>query len=438
MIIKPEDTTDEIINFFTVKNPKYYNLLKLDKFTGYTSRIMNIGSKNRLPPGTAYWHAKKYGVRMNLNDLKFAKQNTSISLRDNQPELFFKIYDKRACLVEASTGFGKSVIITALSEVWGGKTLIISNSRDNVKYFYDTFKKFLGIDVGMYYSDKKDMQDITVSTFMTCVKNKKLFYDMKFNNLIIDEADEGFTEKRRDFICNFKGDRVFGLTATTKTKPDNYLGKRDVKCLNRFYGYTVKIDTDYSKIPLKDIKFFRYNNNYCDNVGGLSIRISPTDWQEYRKNLDKDMERKKLQAKYLIDNATDKEHSLILFDRVADVELFHKSFKNKNKKCYIIHGKIKKKEREKAKSDFLKKGGYLFAQTRTTGRGTDLPECSKLFIFYPVVGENALRQIVGRITRYIEGKKSYVYDWLDSGLEFQFNKRKKIYQEFFNITPKEI
>lgn len=426
--------------FFSVPNPVKRKMIALQKMAHFYPDEIFLGKGELLPPGLPYWSVVRgFGQVESTRPHPLLKKNTTIELRKEQIPVFEACRDNRAGLAEFKTGAGKSVIACALADCWGGKTLIIAHSVDNVAYFREQFKKFLDREVGTYYGARKKMMDITITTFATAAIHINKFREYGFDNLIVDEADIFFTEKKRDLITAFPCARKWAFTGTIKTAPDEYMSRGEVPALRRYWGLHVVGISDKKKDPLRGIFWTHRENSY---VGEFGFPINPSSqWTLFRKSLDEDEERKKDQAKYIINNHDfKKDHTLVLFDRVADVDKFFEDFQKKypDQRFYRMHGKVNKKERSENLIAFDSGGGILFAQYKTAGRGLDLPKCSKLFVLFPIKGENTLRQMVGRVVRWLPGKESYIYDWCDSALDFQWKKRNKIYKRHFLITPTRI
>lgn len=421
-------------NFYLVKNPDKIKMERLDKFTGYMNDEVSIGSKKNLPIGAYYW---AYQRGFNLPPVaplpKPVDPQSKINLYPEQLAVFNDVKDFRSFLVDSKTGSGKTVMIARLTEYWGNKTLILAHNSANVSYIAETIETFTGQKCGMYYTHKKDIQDITVTTFHSATAKSKLFEEYGFDNIVVDEADAFFSDKRRNWLTDFPAVRKCGFTGTIKTDLDEFEPATNVKSLVRYYGKHCIGSEDQSKNVLEDIYFTKYDSEgYFDDFAGIKVPVKITEWQLFRERLDEDMSRKHQMIDYIYENLDPEDRALVLFDRVNDVEWFHETIRG----SWMIHGKVSKKKRDQAKEEFLSKGGVLVAQKATSGRGVDYPECNKVFILYPMKKENELRQIVGRAIRYLPGKKSYIYDWVDPQLQHQFRDRKKVYKEIFDLSPK--
>lgn len=441
-MVKKLQTIQKVIDLYTVPNPEKINLIKLGKFHRYKSEYISLGHGQFLPPGSAYFHYKATGSPIGLPPLpKNSKEDTSIELRDNQIPVVEACKNIRCGLIEFKTGGGKAVILSALHEIWGSKSLVVVHSVDMVEQFKETFKKFLDIDSGVYYSGEKKIKDITITTFQSAVKNQSLFEEYGFDNLFIDEADEFFTPERRKFVCTFPCIRKFGFTGTIKTKYDEHLKyNKNISCLVRFYGKHIVGVSDNTKNPLVGIFYKKYEKVYTENVFGTDVIINPNDWIPFKKALAGDIDRKRAQIRYILDNYNSGDRVLVLLNSVDDIENYHRVISGLllEDNVFKVYGSTKKKERDECKQKFKDEGGIMVANYRVAGRGWDVESCNKVFILFPIKGENAVRQMIGRIIRQMEGKKSFVYDWIDSSLLFQWKKRKKTYLEFFNLTPEKL
>ncbi len=387
-----------------LKNPTYIQLLKLGKSTRFCPQEVEIPilqSKTLTAPN-----------------------RTTIALYKEQLRVYNEIKDKTSCLLEAKMSFGKTILSIALHQAWGGSTLIVVHTLKMAYQFTSEFQKFTEISPTMYCDGKKEISDVTITTATTF---RKKYKEWNFDNLVIDESDIFFSIKSIKATVEMKAIRKIGLTGTVGTIYD-MCNNIDGGVLAKFYGSHVKAKYDESKNPLTAIYYHKYEKTYKEE----KEKIKAYEWHKFRSYLDADVERKKEQIKYIMKNHKDGS-SLVLFDRVADVDAFYNAGIKRGLKCYKNHGKLVKKEREKMLNDFIEKGGILFGQTSILNRGYNNVKLNRVFIFYPVRKENTIQQIIGRVMRYMDNKKSFVYLWVDSELEFQFKKQKIIIKKFFNM-----
>jgi len=388
-----------------LSNPKYEQLLKLNKDIRWCPATVTI------PELTS--------------ECLISAGETTIDLYDNQKVIYNFVKDKTSCLIEGKMSFGKTVISIALHQAWQGKTLVAVHTLNMAQQFAEEFEKFAGITPTFYCNGKHELSEVTITTFTTLRKMYKEWTD--FDNIIIDEADLFFSEKSIKAVYGLNATRKVGLTGTIGTTYDTCNNVPE-GVLPAFYGAYIKAEFDESKNPLKAIYHQVYTKVYKEE-GEI---VEPYEWHKYRTLLDADLPRKLQQLQYITDNHND-EPTLVLFDRVADVEAFYNAGLRRGLTCYKNHGQLKTKEREDMLTEFKKTGGILFGQTATLNRGYNNIELIRVFILYPLRKENTIQQIIGRVMRYMEGKESFVYLWVDSGLRFQFNKQKPIIKKHFGL-----
>jgi superfamily II DNA or RNA helicase len=386
----------------TLTNPKYVALLKLGKSTRWTNKNVEL----------PILESKK------TNEMHLLSK---IDLYEDQLPVVLEAMDYTASLIEAQTGAGKTVMAIALHEAWGGRTLVACHSLVLAKQFAEEFTKFTGIEPTFFCNGKHDQTgEVVITTHATLRKQE--FNDI--DNLAIDEADLMITEKAVKAIIEFKATRKVGFTGTTKCVYDD-CNRSQAPVLGKFWGKHIKHTSD-KEIPLKYVKVHKYTKTYPD--------VFPhQDFIEFRKVLDDDLQRKKEQVLYILQNAPEAGYSLALWDRVADVEAFYENFKERGLKVYMSTGQMNKTDREQHLKDFKKTGGYLFGVSSTLNRGYDNKLLTKAFIMHPLKGESPLRQSIGRIMRHLDGKESTLYLWSDSMLAFQLEAQRLIIKKFFNL-----
>ena len=98
-----------------------------------------------------------------------------VTLRDYQVDIINKFLETPHCLQEIATGAGKTLVTAALSskvETYGRSIVIVPN-KDLVRQTYDDYVN-LGLDVGVYYGDKKDIgKTHTICTWQSLNSIKK-------------------------------------------------------------------------------------------------------------------------------------------------------------------------------------------------------------------------------------------------------------------------
>lgn len=118
-----------------------------------------------------------------------------VTLREYQIDIVNKFLETPHCLQEIATGAGKTLITAALSasvEQYGRSIVIVPN-KDLVKQTYADYVN-LGLDVGVYFGDKKDIgKTHTICTWQSLNSIKKQFRDAK--------SDMSLAEFTEDVVC---------------------------------------------------------------------------------------------------------------------------------------------------------------------------------------------------------------------------------------------
>ena len=167
------------------------------------------------------------------------------------------------------------------------------------------------------------------------------------------------------------------------------------------------------------------------NTMRVEIQKKETGVQISRKCLDTDgtlcyarlinylAEHRKRNDKIVVDLMTlsIEGHSIILLsDRVGHLqELYEMLPQNYKQDAVVLHGKVKKADREQALDDMRnKKKHILLATYQLAKEGLDVPCLDRLLLATPVKDYAIVVQSVGRISRVCEGKGTpVVYDYVD-------------------------
>lgn len=135
-----------------------------------------------------------------------------------------------------------------------------------------------------------------------------------FRLILVDECHQGFSNK---FIkktnVTFYGIDIgfYGLSATPKTDA------LDTKDLEKYYGKVIEVGSGYDFIPKFVFHNYTHNKDY-----------EYENYVEHRTVLSEDGDRLDTQLRVISDNLTP--CSLILCDRIADVDLYYDHFKDKD------------------------------------------------------------------------------------------------------------
>ena len=229
-----------------IKIEKYYNNLVLSPFRN-DELIRNFVvplEDARILKGKVvfkpylYWKIKKFLINNNIEfeskvneDFTLGiKTELKTELRDYQSKIFEEVVKNDFdSMIVLPTGAGKTIIALAIINHLKVKTLIIVPTIDLLKQWKSKIEEFLNLrkeDIGEYYMERKDLKDITITTYasVTTVHFVRQALD-KFGLIIFDEvhhlASDRYIGIPKNFIAKFK----IGLSATIDQKLIEDIGK---------------------------------------------------------------------------------------------------------------------------------------------------------------------------------------------------------------------
>lgn len=429
-MITSDNLSESVKGLYVVPNPKYTQALRAGKNPRWISKTKKIFFDNCFPFGARYWSHMAKSPLPKENIDKCVAFDKEVVLRDYQIAPMQKAEKISGGLIVAPTGSGKTAMSCYLMQKIKAKTLILVHSIEMLKQTKQEIKDFLGYDAGTYFGEKKVLKDVTISTYQSAAKHFDLLNSYGFECLMVDEADIFTSDRYLKFLCNFNAKRYFGFTATNRKEEYDDLIKRGPTLLQRLWGMEVFVKTEQQTEMLKEVVFSDlYEKTYVDEY---EIPIPAKEWHLFREKLDNDSERKEKQIEWVLENSDDADTSLVLLDRVQMVEDYAEELRARiNMPVYMIHGGVKKKDREEQVKKFKEDGGILVANVKIAGRGFNVPKANKAFVCCPIRGESSLRQLVGRVLRKVVAKESRVYDWVEQSLLGQKRKRKNVYKTYY-------
>ena len=380
------------------------------------------------------------------------------SLRDKQDLAANDMFNYENGILDAATGFGKTVIATYLIGKRKTNTLIILQNTELIDQWIKAINDFLDInEIPREYltkTGKKKSRDSVIG-ILSGSKNSL--------SGIIDIAMVGSLYKKGDFneFINSYGmvivDECHHSAANTFIE---VLKKVNAKYV---YGFsaTLKRSDQLDKITYMMIGPIRHQytamQRFIDN--GIKHYIVPRftkvfDFSEDKDNINRLYELvcfNKNRINQIVEDVKEcvnkNRTSLILTKYKKQADMFYESLKDSADYVYVIYGDNTQKEnreiREKLYSIDSNKTLILIATAQKIGEGFDFPRLDTLFLSLPVSHESRLSQYVGRIDRIYKGKKDvYVYDYIDFHIgvfENMYKKRLKTYKKNgFNVYQKEL
>lgn len=324
--------------------------------------------------------------------------------------------DRRTGLIEMKTGRWKGNLLIKLINHFQEKTLILCHNIKTLTELQKKFKDFSNYEPWVYYSKKKDIKEITITTHKSFVQKHSEFR-WKFGTLIVDEADTNTSKDMIKAITFADCDWLFWLTGTP------YRQDLSTEDMTLIFWPHIKVQNQanngYNIIP--EITRIMYTNETV---------YSFDDRHDMKNQLMHDKKRLDKQIEFIKEAHKKSCMGLILVDRVEECHLFHDRLIQEWIPCHIVNGETAIKDDEVNIQEMKDKKWIIVWTSQKVWRGVDIPEIDVIYLFYPCRFEWQVVQAVGRALRTTATKNSAtLYDWCDIPvLRWQASSRAATYK----------
>ncbi|OGS40507.1 MAG: hypothetical protein A3K77_00750 [Euryarchaeota archaeon RBG_13_31_8] len=346
-----------------------------------------------------------------------------IELRDYQKIACEKIVNDLdimpKVLLQAATGAGKTVIVSAIIEKFylttDRKILILAHKQELVEQFFNTLHKMSAVnisDIGICSASlkqKKITKRITIGTIQTFINYADNF---TCNLLVVDEchrADVNNDTQYKKIIDKLKQNyeqlRILGITATPARRGHGYIYgdkcKKDninlFSELNHQITYNELVKNNY----LMELSGKIATDNEFDNdIKNVSIG-SDGDYKQNELGLMMSKSRHLESIKKAINEYCQSSKKICIFCcTIEHAKNVLKLFDN----ATIIHSELTPLEREANMRSWREGNVKIMASVNILIEGFDFPELDTLIMARPTLSSNLYIQAIGRVVRIVEGK----------------------------------
>ena len=413
-----------------VANPEYSKKVRLGLWIGNTPKDIalyrNSGSDLIIPHGVkdsllyAFPELNINGsfehpVLFNYASNKPVNYNANINLYDYQKDALNSLVRSRGGILQSKAGSGKTRVGIALACALGRKTLWLTHTNELLNQSYNAAAEFIDKKLlGKITAGKMQIADgITFATVQTLSKADLFALRNTWDVVIVDECHRcaGTVNKATMFskvLNNLAARYKYGLSATlhradglilctyallggvAHTVPDSVVNTMRVEIHKKETGVQISrkcLDTDGTLCYAKLINYLA-----CDKVRNANIA-------------------------YDIGELAEQGHSIIvLSDRIEQLgRLYDILYDEEQSDAVILHGKVKKADRELALEQMRNKEKHILLATYQLAKeGLDVPCLDRLLLATPVKDYAIVVQSVGRIARVCDNKGTpVVYDYVD-------------------------
>lgn len=422
---------DGKVHFFTVGGVSYLNLL--DRILPI---IINDGYEIDIDDQREHHNFEFTEV----DESTFAHKNwpdghpvegQPVVLRDYQIKIINKFLNTPGCLQEIATGAGKTLITAGLSATVEpyGRSIVIVPNKDLVRQTYADYVN-LGLDVGVYYGDKKDIgKTHTICTWQSLNAIKKKFQnaesDMSLRDfidgvvcVIVDEVHQAKADVLKEMLTKeFATVPLrWGLTGTIPK------AEHERVALQASLGEVV------NQLAAKELQDMGVLSNCHVNILQLKEFTEYSNYQSELSYLTTDKKRMEHIAG-LIKNISQSGNTLVLVDRIKSGEILIENIEGAS----FVSGTMGSQNR-KDHYDEINEGTnhVLVATYGVAAVGINIPRIFNLVLLEP--GKSFVRviQSIGRGVRKAQDK-DHVEIW-DIASTAKYSKkhlaeRKKFYKD---------
>lgn len=279
------------------------------------------------------------------------------------------INNMRTGLIEMKTWRGKGNLIIKLCEHFQEKTLILVHNIKTLEEMKEKFEKFSDYSPWVYYSKKKKLKEITITTHKSFVLSHAEFKG-KFSIIIYDEADVNLSDKmiRSLILADVEG--LFWLTWTP------YRQELSTQDLTLIFWPHLRVsgqeNNGYNIIP----KIYRLKYTSDDF-------FSFENFHDLKEQLINNKKRLDSQIKFIKKAYPKIWAALLLVDRIVECSTYCNALKEAWIPTCIVNGKTNTTEDNKNIKDMVDKKWIIVATSGKMSRWVDIPAIDSVFLFYP-------------------------------------------------------
>lgn len=411
----------ELADIASFKNPEFYKAQAKRLSTHKIPRNIHCASENEnqliLPRGCLEQlldSLKERSIEVDVMDHTYEGEPIEAEfqgvLSSQQAEVVNVLLENNTGTLSATTGFGKTVVATALIAERKVNTLIIVHRTQLMKQWVEQIAAFLNIppaDIGQIGGGKNKITGkIDVATLQSINFGGELkSFITQYGQIIVDECHviSAFTFEK--VLKQIRARYVVGLTATPIRK-DGLHPIITMQCGP--IRYTVDARTQSLVRPFIHRLVVRETD----------FQTEKTEFHEIYQELLKDEARNQNIFEDVLQSLEEGRSPLILTERLEHLRILEQKFRGFAKNIIVLSGNIKKKDLRKELQRLseipMDEERLLIATGKYIGEGFDDARLDTLFLTMPISWKGTLQQYVGRLHRNFDGKEEVrVYDYVD-------------------------
>jgi DNA repair protein RadD len=346
-----------------------------------------------------------------------------ITLRKNQTEpirkaiAFFNAKNPAPSLIVLPTAWGKSILTAFTAKGTGDKLLVLQPSKELLEQNY---KKYISLcdfeaQAGIYSASfgQKNIEKVTYATIGSIKNLGKLFKQLGFKKMLIDEAHL-YPREADSMLGAFLSEsgitHVLGITATPIKLQQNtdvnggrfsklvMLTSRSKK--GNFFKDIIHVGQVCEMVEMGFWSKLQYN---AANFDGSMLVYNSTKSEYTEESVARAFQANNIhqRIKQQLDENTDRKHILVFVPTVQEAIDLSRQYPD----SAAIYGEMRKVERETAINDFRSGKTRVMFNVRVLSTGFDYTGIDCIILGISTASVALYYQIVGRATRIDAGKE---------------------------------
>jgi len=416
----PQILMNRLIRLAAFQNPDFYKAQAMRMSAWDKPRIIGRAENHpkhlALPRGClsdvkSLLSANKIDLRLDDERSRGRPLNAKFLgvLRPDQQEALDAVLQHDFGMLVAPTAFGKTVTAAAVIAKRKVSTLVIVHRADLMRQWQERLGSFIELDeqkIGLIGGGKKKptgLLDIAVIQSLSRREDLEEFFS-KYGQIIIDEAHHLSAQSFEAVLKQANSRYILGLSAT----PVRSNGHHPIIFMQ--CGPIRHIAKRPAHVPHQLMVRVRHLS-----TSGIPPHASI---QEVIRLLSENSNRNAQIAADAISALNDGRKVLLLTKRTEHLDLLYEFLKNVDFPCFILHGRMKAKERQlviKALADLPEGAPHiLLASAQLIGEGFDHAPLDTLILTLPISWSGTLQQYVGRLHREHASKTDIlIYDYAE-------------------------
>lgn len=316
----------------------------------------------------------------------------------------------------ASTAVGKTILQASAAKRLGQRTLVLCPTDLIMRAWYEDLQKAFGLsrkDIGLIKQKKFEIGEaFTLASIQTLGRRRKKWKKLnrKFGTIVVDEVQGCEAETMFSFLSQSPAKYLVGATATMETRsgPNHHLKALFGSPIVEVHTYHRETQTS---LPISEVRLVNTDFKYAHQIDNL-------DWHDLAMHMTADEDRNNLIVKnihkewssgrsVLVVTKT-REHASLLTEMLIEAGIGNVNEINGTTNANRFYtDKLLKWVKER-------KVTCIVATLQAIKTGANIPTLDSLHIAMPPANKRDWEQLLGRIRRKAEGKKSaivsYYYD----------------------------